>query len=139
MGTGRLSETQIIATLKQTNARIKVKYLCREHRISYATDDNWKVKINGIGNLFVQPSINTPEQVEFLVVIDISNLTTVTVSRISDREIHLGNWKMSCSSDSKLKVVNSGPPAPRPNTRRFTVKFGCTVTLCGEDMGTINC
>ena len=40
----RFSETQIVAILKQGDAGIKLKDLCREHGISNATYYNWKAK-----------------------------------------------------------------------------------------------
>ena len=44
----RFSETQIVAILRQADAGIKVKDLCREHGISDATYYNWKVKYGGL-------------------------------------------------------------------------------------------
>lgn len=44
----RFSETQIVAILKQADAGIKVKDLCREHGISEATYYNWKAKYGGL-------------------------------------------------------------------------------------------
>lgn len=38
----RFSETKIVTILKQADAGIKIKDLCREHGISDATYDNWK-------------------------------------------------------------------------------------------------
>ena len=40
----RFSESQIVAILRQADAGIKVKDLCREHGISEATYDNWNAK-----------------------------------------------------------------------------------------------
>jgi putative transposase len=48
MKTSRFSETQILAILKQGEAGIKVKGLCREHGISDATYYNWKAKYGGL-------------------------------------------------------------------------------------------
>ncbi len=48
MKTSRFNETQIIAILKQGDAGIKVKDLCREHGISDATYYNWKAKYGGL-------------------------------------------------------------------------------------------
>ncbi len=48
MKTSRFSETQIVAILKQGDAGIKVKDLCREHGISDATYYNWKAKYGGL-------------------------------------------------------------------------------------------
>ena len=44
----RFSGTQIIAILKQRDAGIKVKNLCRELGISDATSYNWKAKYGGL-------------------------------------------------------------------------------------------
>ncbi len=48
MKTSRFNETQIIAILKQGDAGIKVKDLCRAHGISDATSYNWKAKYGGL-------------------------------------------------------------------------------------------
>lgn len=48
MKTSRFSETQIVVILKQADAGIKVKDLCREHGISEATYYNWKAKYGGL-------------------------------------------------------------------------------------------
>jgi putative transposase len=48
MKTSRVSETQIIAILKQGDGGIRVKDLCREHGISDATYYNWKAKYGGL-------------------------------------------------------------------------------------------
>ena len=44
----RFSESQIVGLLKQADAGIKVKDLCREHGISEATYYNWKAKYGGL-------------------------------------------------------------------------------------------
>ena len=44
----RFSESQIVAILKQGDAGIKVKDLCREHGLSEATYYNWKAKYGGL-------------------------------------------------------------------------------------------
>lgn len=44
----RFSETQIVAILRQADAGIKVKDLCRDHGISDATYYNWKAKYGGL-------------------------------------------------------------------------------------------
>jgi len=44
----RLSDTQIVAILKQADAGLKGKDLCREHGISEATYYNWKAKYGGL-------------------------------------------------------------------------------------------
>ncbi len=76
----------------------------------YSSDPD-KAKANGIGNLFVQPQ-NPTEQLEFLAVMDVSEQNPVAVSRISDREVRFGDWKVSFSPDGNFNVVNSGPPPP---------------------------
>ena len=48
MKTSRFSETQIGGILKQTDAGLKVKDLCRKHGISDATYYNWKAKYGGL-------------------------------------------------------------------------------------------
>ena len=48
MKTSRFNETQIIAILKQGDAGLKVKDLCREHGMSVATYYNWKAKYGGL-------------------------------------------------------------------------------------------
>lgn len=44
----RFSDTQIVGILKQADAGLKVKDLCREHGISEATYYNWKAKYGGL-------------------------------------------------------------------------------------------
>lgn len=44
----RFTETQIIAILKETEAGILVKDVCRKHGISDATYYNWKSKYGGM-------------------------------------------------------------------------------------------
>ncbi len=70
-----------------------------------------KAKKLGIGNLFVQPQ-NPTEQVEFLVVMDISDQPPVAVSRTSDREVRFGDWQVSFNPNGDFNVVNSGPLPP---------------------------
>ncbi|MEZ5398005.1 MAG: transposase [Bryobacterales bacterium] len=48
MKTSRFRKTQIFAILKQADAGVKVKNLCRAHGISDATYDNWKAKYGGL-------------------------------------------------------------------------------------------
>jgi len=44
----RFTETQIINILKETDAGIPVKEICRKHGISDATYYNWKSKYGGM-------------------------------------------------------------------------------------------
>jgi putative transposase len=44
----RFTENQIIAILKEGEAGIKVKEICRKHGISDATYYNWKSKYGGM-------------------------------------------------------------------------------------------
>ncbi|NOY83925.1 MAG: hypothetical protein GXO96_03705 [Nitrospirae bacterium] len=81
-----------------------------------------KVKANGLGNLFVKSANNAPEQLEFLLVIEVGNQSPVPVSRISDREVRFGDWHVSFSPDGDFSVVNTGefppdttPPSPPTN------------------------
>ena len=48
MKKSRFSETQIVAILKQADAGVKVKDICREHGISDATYYKWKSKYGGM-------------------------------------------------------------------------------------------
>jgi putative transposase len=48
MKRSRFTETQIVSILKEANAGMKVKDLCRIHGISDATDYNWKSKYGGM-------------------------------------------------------------------------------------------
>ena len=45
----RFTETQIIAILKEAEAGVQVKEICRKHGISDATYYNWKSKYGGMG------------------------------------------------------------------------------------------
>lgn len=44
----RFSETQIIGILKEADAGVPVKEICRKHGISDATYYNWKSKYGGM-------------------------------------------------------------------------------------------
>ena len=44
----RFTETQIVSILKEADAGVKVKDLCRKHGISDATYYNWKSKYGGM-------------------------------------------------------------------------------------------
>ncbi|CEJ42816.1 Low calcium response locus protein S [Xanthomonas citri pv. bilvae] len=48
MRTSKFTETQIIATLKQADAGVPVKDLCRQVGISTATYYRWKSKYGGL-------------------------------------------------------------------------------------------
>ena len=49
MKRSRFTETQIISILKESDAGLSVKELCRKHGISDATYYNWKSKYGGMG------------------------------------------------------------------------------------------
>lgn len=44
----RFTESQIVAILKEADAGMKVKDICRKHGISDATYYNWKAKYGGL-------------------------------------------------------------------------------------------
>lgn len=48
MKKSRFSETQIIGILKEADAGVPVKEICRKHGISDATYYNWKSKYGGM-------------------------------------------------------------------------------------------
>lgn len=48
MKTSRFTETQIVAILKETEAGVPVKDVCRKHGISSACYYQWKLKYGGL-------------------------------------------------------------------------------------------
>ncbi len=48
MKRGRFTETQIVSILKEADAGVRVKDICRQHGISDATYYNWKSKYGGM-------------------------------------------------------------------------------------------
>ncbi len=48
MKKSRYTEEQIIGNLKHHDAGVKTADLCREHGVSEATFDNWKLKYGGM-------------------------------------------------------------------------------------------
>ena len=48
MKRSRFTETQIISILKEADAGVQIKQLCRKHGISDATYYNWKSRYGGM-------------------------------------------------------------------------------------------
>ncbi len=94
----------------------------RAGNVSGFAADPDKAKSNGIGNLFVKPADDSPDQLEFLAVMDLSEQSPVAVTRISDREVRFGEWQVSFTPEGDFTVVNTGasppdttPPSPPEN------------------------
>jgi hypothetical protein len=68
----------------------------------YSADPD-RAKRYGIGNLFVQP-VNGPEQLEYLVVIEVTDGTKTAITRVSDREARFGKWRVSFGNDGSYSV-----------------------------------
>jgi putative transposase len=49
MKRSKFSETHIVAVLKEAEAGVPVKEVCRKHGISDATYYNWKARYGGLG------------------------------------------------------------------------------------------
>lgn len=49
MKKSRFTESQIVSILNQQHTGQRVKEICREHGISYATFYKWKAKYGGMG------------------------------------------------------------------------------------------
>jgi putative transposase len=48
MKKSKFSETQIVSILKEADAGLPIKDLCRKHGVSSATYYNWKAKYGGL-------------------------------------------------------------------------------------------
>ncbi len=55
MKRSRFTETQIISILKEADAGMQIKQLCRKHGISDATYYNWKSKYGGMSASELKP------------------------------------------------------------------------------------
>ncbi|NOY60549.1 MAG: hypothetical protein GXO75_16690 [Calditrichaeota bacterium] len=82
------------------------------NKAGYSATSPDKVKRHGLGNLFVKPTDDSPDQLEFLVVMEASSLAPVPVARISDREVRFGDWQVTFASDGTFTVVNTGAFPP---------------------------
>ncbi|MBN1671025.1 MAG: hypothetical protein JXR37_08340 [Kiritimatiellae bacterium] len=77
------------------------------------SSDPVKAKQNGIGNLFVQP-VNPPEQLEFLVVLEVTDAAPVDVTRVADNRVRFGGWDVSFDRDGGFQVVRQGADTTAP-------------------------
>ena len=79
----------------------------------YSVDRPSYIDSFGLGNIYVQPAGQRDNstmpyvaQTEYLVVIEVSELAPVTVTRISDREVTFDGWQVSFSPDGTYTVSN---------------------------------
>lgn len=64
MKRSRFTETQVVKILKQHEAGIPIKNLCKEHGISTATFYNWKGKYRRHGRLTAQKANSDAKRAE---------------------------------------------------------------------------
>jgi len=77
----------------------------------YSSDPKYLAKY-GLGNIYIQPpeqrDASSPpytQQSEYLVVIEMSEMTPVTVTRISDRETEFDRWNVQFSPDGAYSIT----------------------------------
>lgn len=63
-----------------------------------------KTNSAGLGNLYIYPT-ELSESYEFLSVIEISDLTPLPVTKISDSAVEFGQWKVSFSPNGEYDVI----------------------------------
>ncbi len=75
----------------------------------------------GLGNVYVQPegqrdNSTAPfiQQVEYLVVLEVSELAPMPVEKISEREVSFDRWQVRFSRDGTFSVLENGKPVNRP-------------------------